>query len=511
MYHSYFYLKRLSEKLNQNLTGARLLECFSQEKDELVFVFFTKEEKLFFLKADLKQGIGILSFPANFGRTRSHSVDLFPELIGMDLEQVIQTKNDRSFHLAFFGGLSLCFKMYGHRSNLLLHQNGKIISVFNHHLKKDLEGPVPSNRVLDQSEEAFNLHFPNLKMLYPTFDKWMWSWWDQHTISLSQSQQWVFLNQMVHQMAFEPFLLCKVDGDVIFSFFSMGDVLESHTDPFEVSNRFYYYFWQVNRFQKDKDLAIKNLEQQLFQASQQIKTIEKQCARIEEGNGFRQQADLLMAYGHDLKKGTEVAVFPDFSTGNPVEIRLKKDLSISENAERLYKKSKGQQAETERLFARLELWKKREQELKERRLALEKVGFVKELKSFLTSESVKETDEESLPFHRLVFQGWEIRVGKNAKTNDDLLRMAKKDDWWLHARDVTGSHVVISTQKGKATPQPVLERAAELAAFYSKAKTESLCPVMLTERKYVRKNKSMAAGQVRVEREKTILVRPVGL
>jgi predicted ribosome quality control (RQC) complex YloA/Tae2 family protein len=68
--------------------------------------------------------------------------------------------------------------------------------------------------------------------------------------------------------------------------------------------------------------------------------------------------------------------------------------------------------------------------------------------------------------------------------------------------------VLIRKKKNQNTPQPVLERAAELAAFHSKGRNESLCPVMLTERKFVRKIKGAAAGQVKVEKEKTLLVSP---
>jgi len=68
--------------------------------------------------------------------------------------------------------------------------------------------------------------------------------------------------------------------------------------------------------------------------------------------------------------------------------------------------------------------------------------------------------------------------------------------------------VLVRRKKGQNTPQPVLERAAELAAYHSRARNESLSPVMLSERKYVRKVKGLAAGQVRVEKEKTLLVSP---
>lgn len=73
---------------------------------------------------------------------------------------------------------------------------------------------------------------------------------------------------------------------------------------------------------------------------------------------------------------------------------------------------------------------------------------------------------------------------------------------------MSGSHVVIRHKAGQTIPQTVIEKAAALAAFYSKRKTDSLCPVSVTEKKYVRKLKGSPAGAVMVDREKVIMVVP---
>ena len=104
---------------------------------------------------------------------------------------------------------------------------------------------------------------------------------------------------------------------------------------------------------------------------------------------------------------------------------------------------------------------------------------------------------------------FELNVGKNAKSNDHLtMKVATKNDLWLHARDVSGSHVVIKEKPGKNFPQSVIEKAAQLAAFYSKRKTDSLCPVIYTPRKFVRKIKGAMAGQVVVDKEQVVMVVP---
>jgi predicted ribosome quality control (RQC) complex YloA/Tae2 family protein len=279
-------------------------------------------------------------------------------------------------------------------------------------------------------------------------------------------------------------------------------------DSIFISNRLSQYFWQVNQFFKQKNRLLATLQQKIYYARTQMEAAEKQWLEAEESKSYRLQADLLMAYGHSIPKGSQSVELPDFSGSGTVEIRLKKDLSAVENAERFYRKSKGQQQDAQRLEARIESWKENLKSNTNQHIALMAVENWAGLKPFLQAVALDNEEKEILPYHAHRFLDYDIWVGKSAKANDELLRLAHKDDLWLHARDVAGSHVVIRTKKGKTTPAPVVERAAAWAAYYSKGKSEGLCPVMGTERKYVRKGKHMLPGQVRVEKEKTILVEP---
>ncbi len=85
--------------------------------------------------------------------------------------------------------------------------------------------------------------------------------------------------------------------------------------------------------------------------------------------------------------------------------------------------------------------------------------------------------------------GWEILYAETAQANDHLtLHVARPDDVWLHARQVTGAHVIIRSAGRKAAPpRPVLIQAAGIAARNSQAKHSSLVAVDYTLRKYVRK------------------------
>ena len=117
-----------------------------------------------------------------------------------------------------------------------------------------------------------------------------------------------------------------------------------------------------------------------------------------------------------------------------------------------------------------------------------------------------------LPYHEFEFRGYRIWVGKNAQANDTLTsKYSHKEDLWLHAKDVSGSHVLIKHQSGKKFPKDVIEYAASLAAYNSKRRTESLCPVIVTPRKFVRKRKGDPAGAVVVDREEVVMVEPARL
>lgn len=104
-------------------------------------------------------------------------------------------------------------------------------------------------------------------------------------------------------------------------------------------------------------------------------------------------------------------------------------------------------------------------------------------------------------------EGMTLFIGKNAENNDLLtFGHAAPNDIWLHARGASGSHCVL---KGAGLQHTgAIQRAAEIAAWYSSARHSSLVPVICTQKKFVRRAKNSKPGSVIVEREKVIMVRP---
>jgi predicted ribosome quality control (RQC) complex YloA/Tae2 family protein len=106
--------------------------------------------------------------------------------------------------------------------------------------------------------------------------------------------------------------------------------------------------------------------------------------------------------------------------------------------------------------------------------------------------------------------GWEVWVGRNAKQNDELThRWAAPRDLWFHARGCEGSHAVLRLASGKGEPpRAVIEAAAQIAAFHSKARHSKYVPVAWTERRHVRKPRGAPAGTASIQREKVVFVEP---
>ncbi|HLU10554.1 MAG TPA: NFACT RNA binding domain-containing protein, partial [Oceanobacillus sp.] len=117
---------------------------------------------------------------------------------------------------------------------------------------------------------------------------------------------------------------------------------------------------------------------------------------------------------------------------------------------------------------------------------------------------------KSVPLRIVTPEGCTIWVGRNSRQNEIVtFEKGSPNDLWLHARDVPGAHVIIKMD-GRSVPESVIERAAELAAYYSANQNEGKVIVDVTERRYVKKIKGAGPGMVTYRNEETRTVAPRG-
>jgi predicted ribosome quality control (RQC) complex YloA/Tae2 family protein len=105
--------------------------------------------------------------------------------------------------------------------------------------------------------------------------------------------------------------------------------------------------------------------------------------------------------------------------------------------------------------------------------------------------------------------GWIILAGRTGDDNDRLsLKVAKPDDYWFHIRGMPGSHVVLQARDGEEPNRAVLEAAASVAAWHSKARNGGQVPVSCTRAVNVTKPRGAKAGTVEIRKERVLKVRP---
>ena len=198
----------------------------------------------------------------------------------------------------------------------------------------------------------------------------------------------------------------------------------------------------------------------------------------------------------------------DVYYNQPIEIKLDDKLNALKNADAYFKKDKAKPYILKQLELKVEQATKAIDNLKKQLSIADNAQQMRDLKSFV-KQKTNESGIVNLPYKPFSIEGYEVLVGKHAESNEKLLNyFSDKDDLWLHAKDVGGSHVIVKVKKNSPLPDSVLEKAASLAAYFSKSRQQDLATVAYTQRKFVRKIKGAEKGKVTVSQEKTILVKP---
>jgi len=264
--------------------------------------------------------------------------------------------------------------------------------------------------------------------------------------------------------------------------------------------------------------TVQNLCQRL---TKKIAIQEKERAESLERERLRQLGDILTANLHLIKKGQTTVTVQDFYDENMAEIQvvLSPLLSPQQNAAKYYKDYARMKTAEKELTRQLELGTQEliylqsvldelnraqtEAELEEIRKELQEGGYVK------PDTGKRKMKQGKLPPMRFEStDGYPIYVGRNNKQNDELtFQAARKDDIWLHASKVHGSHVIISCG-GTTPPDDTVTQAAQLAAHYAETAGGQNVPVDVVTVKLVKKTPDRKPGMVIYHSHRTVIVNP---
>ncbi len=236
---------------------------------------------------------------------------------------------------------------------------------------------------------------------------------------------------------------------------------------------------------------------------------------------LRLYGELITANLHALKERQDKALLLNYYDNTEVLVPLDPTKPPSKNAQAYFKKYEKAKAAYE--IARVQVEKLGEEraylegqignvehcsseaEAAEIREELTALGYARPQRGAKPGKK-KQKAALSKPLHFISGDGLDIYVGKNNRQNDELtLRFASGDDLWLHTKDIAGSHVIV---KAHSVPEATLREAANLAAYYSRAKHSAQVPVDYALRKYVKKPAGALPGKVIYANNKTLFVTP---
>ncbi len=210
---------------------------------------------------------------------------------------------------------------------------------------------------------------------------------------------------------------------------------------------------------------------------------EKQYQDADKKDKFRIYGELINTYGYDLVGGEKELVCQNYyDEGREIHIPLDKELDASSNAKKYFDKYQKLKRTQEALLPQIEEGRQKlyhldsignslsiaetEADLNQLRQEMSEYGFIKKQSS---KRKLRREELKSEPMHFVSSDGIDIYVGRNNFQNEELtFKIAEGNDWWFHAKNMAGSHVIAKTGNIELPDATCLEAAA-LAAYYSKA------------------------------------------
>jgi len=289
-----------------------------------------------------------------------------------------------------------------------------------------------------------------------------------------------------------------------------------------------YYTGQINQevFAQLRHQLTQKLNNVLAKLRLKANTFKERLQQSADADTHKSQADLLMANLQHWEPGMKSISLPDFETEKPVIISLNPEKNAVQNAQALYKKHqklKRARIAVEPLLAAVQ---EEIDYLEQVEVALSVLETYRNTQDLQTLAEIREeliqqkyldvpdyrsTDKNAaIEFHRYQTpSGFELLIGRNNRQNDQLtFRTANDYDLWFHTLEIPGSHALLRLKPGTVAEETDLQFAADMTAYYSRARHSEQVPVVYTEPKYVYKPKGAKPGMVVYKQERIVWGRP---
>ncbi|MGY3779902.1 Rqc2 family fibronectin-binding protein [Streptococcus gallolyticus] len=284
----------------------------------------------------------------------------------------------------------------------------------------------------------------------------------------------------------------------------------------ELLDVFYQDKAERDRVNQQSSDLIHRVETELDKNIKKLGKQEKELLATENAEEFRQKGELLTTYLTLVPNNQDQVELDNYYTNEKIVIALDKSLTPSQNAQRYFKKYQKLKEAVKHLTGLIQETKDTITYLQSVETALNhaSISDIEDIREelvetgFVKRRTRDKRHKRKKPEQYLASDGKTIiMVGRNNLQNDELtFKMAKKGELWFHAKDIPGSHVLI---KDNLNPSDEVKTdAAELAAYYSKARLSNLVQVDMIEAKKLNKPTGGKPGFVTYTGQKTLRVTP---
>ena len=294
---------------------------------------------------------------------------------------------------------------------------------------------------------------------------------------------------------------------------------DSKTQMFTLSellDTFYKDKAERDRVNQQASELIRRVENELDKNRKKLGKQEEELLATENAEEFRQKGELLTTFLHQVPNDQEQVELDNYYTGEKIIIALDKALTPNQNAQRYFKRYQKLKVAVKHLTSLIEETRATILYLESVETALAQASLteIAEIREeliqtgFIRRRQREKIQKRQKPEKYLATDGQTIiLVGRNNLQNDELtFKIAKKDELWFHAKDIPGSHVVIT---GNLQPSDEVKTdAAELAAYFSKARLSNLVQVDMIEVRKLNKPPGGKPGFVTYTGQKTLRVTP---
>lgn len=284
----------------------------------------------------------------------------------------------------------------------------------------------------------------------------------------------------------------------------------------ELLDTFYKDKAERDRVNQQASELIRRVENELEKNRKKLGKQEEELLATENAEEFRQKGELLTTFLHQVPNDQDQVELDNYYTGEKIIISLDKALTPNQNAQRYFKRYQKLKEAVKHLTSLIEETRATILYLESVETALAQASLteIAEIREelvqtgFIRRRQREKIQKRQKPEKYLATDGQTIiLVGRNNLQNDELtFKIAKKDELWFHAKDIPGSHVVITDNLQPS--DEVKTDAAELAAYFSKARLSNLVQVDMIEIKKLNKPTGGKPGFVTYTGQKTLRVTP---